>query len=87
MIDTLNSQIKTKLQTILQDHEDIADDEDLITSGRLNSLKTVEMANWLETTFKLNFDKSGFNLYDFESITSIQNLILNHGAKNNDAPA
>jgi acyl carrier protein len=87
MKDSLNSQIKAKLQTILQDHDDITDDEDLITSGRLNSLKTVEMANWLETTFKLNFDKCGFNLYDFESITSIQNLILSHAAKNNDVQA
>jgi acyl carrier protein len=62
--------------TLLLDEGDItlADDEALVTSGRLSSLKIVELATWLEKNYGVNFSAQSFNIYDFDTIKKITDL-------------
>lgn len=53
-------------------------EESLVISGRLSSLSLVELAAELEKKYNIDF-ADGFNQYDFDSINSIVNLIIERG--------
>jgi acyl carrier protein len=66
-----------KIKSLLDVDDDtyLSVSDNLVTSGRLNSLKIVELAVWLEKTYGIDFSESGFNIYDFENVLTIMDLI------------
>jgi acyl carrier protein len=72
MHDEIRKYIESKL-----DDEDVAlsNDQELVTSGLLNSLKIIEMAMWLEQKYKITFAAQAFNVYDFNTIDNIEQLV------------
>lgn len=51
------------------------DDDSLVLSGRLDSLKVVDLAAQLEEHYGLDFAAAGFNQYDFDSVNAIAALV------------
>lgn len=79
MTDELQLQIKHKvLEMVGRDQvlsAGLGDNDPLVTSGILGSLRIVELATWMEQEFGLNFGKIGFNIYDFETISDMVRLV------------
>lgn len=67
--------IRAQISLLLDDNKFFTDTDPLVTSGRLNSLKIIELASWIEINYKVDFSKKTFNIYDFENILSIVKLI------------
>ena len=74
MINEISEDIKKKVGLLL-DETILSNMEPLITSGRMGSLQTVELACWLEKTYGIDFAKHGFNVFDFETIETITVLV------------
>jgi acyl carrier protein len=72
----MRDEIRNKIQQLLQDHSTFTDNDSLVTSGRLNSLKIVELASWIELQYGIDFGEKGFNIYDFDTVSSIVALIV-----------
>jgi acyl carrier protein len=49
--------------------------DSLVISGLLSSLQIVELASWLEGKYSIRFSDYGFNVYDFENISTIVEMI------------
>ena len=78
MTEQLKSQIKQLVLERLQRLEanpTLADDDSLVYSARLDSLSVIELATQLEQQFSIDFNKIGFNQYQFDTINSIVELI------------
>ena len=71
MIDRIRDEIKI----LLDDDSLFTDNDPLVTSGRLNSLKIIELASWLEINYGIDFSNKVFNIYDFENVSTIVKLI------------
>ena len=67
--------IRARISLLLDDHKPFTDTDPLVTSGRLNSLKIIELATWIEINYGVDFSNRAFNVYDFENIVTIVNLI------------
>ena len=63
------------------DNGPVADDEQLITDGRLQSVDTLEVLLFLEEKYELDFGESGFDQTHVESVDSIMELITANAAK------
>jgi acyl carrier protein len=57
------------------DLESFADDELLLSSGRLQSIDGVEVVVFLEEKFGLDFAKLGFDQATIDSVASIAQLV------------
>ncbi len=71
-------QIRDLLKKVLAangDTDPIADDELLVTTGRLSSLDVVDLLTSLETTFGLEINPSEFDPTKFDSINTITALL------------
>jgi acyl carrier protein len=53
----------------------VSEYESLVSSGLLSSLQIVELAVWLEEKYHVRFSENGFNVYDFESVATISEMI------------
>jgi acyl carrier protein len=72
----MTQEIHNKVKSLLGDEGRIlSDNESLVTSGRLSSYKIVELASWLEKRYGIDFSAESFNIYDFETIETIKQLV------------
>jgi acyl carrier protein len=53
----------------------IGDDDSLVISGRMNSIKVIELATWLEEKFNIEFDAHTFHVKDFDSVNDVFRLV------------
>jgi acyl carrier protein len=74
----MKEDIQNEIKRLLNDNRDIADTDSLVTSGLLSSLQIVEIASWLELKYGVDFGKHGFNIYHFETVLTIMDLIQHH---------
>jgi acyl carrier protein len=58
------------------DTEVVTDSESLFASGRLDSLSAVEVVEFLEKTFGIDFSETDFGIERIDSIDAIAALIL-----------
>jgi acyl carrier protein len=83
MTNVLRAKIKNMIQDLIQqDHQEkieFSDDQPLVTSGLLNSLKVVAIASWIEKSYGVDFAKIGFSSYYFDTVSSIEELIIKNG--------
>jgi len=71
--------IQNKINSLLNENiQQINVDDRLVTTGLLNSLKIVELVTWIEEEYGVHFSEIGFNIYDFETILTIIDLIKKH---------
>lgn len=78
MDNNRREKIRQMIHVVLGKGEDvihIADDDRLVSTGLLNSLQIVNLANMLEKTYGVDFSTLGFNVYYFETIISIEELM------------
>ena len=73
---------KEQIQTILLDllyrteeNPMLDDDTPLVTTGRLDSLRILELASRLEQAFGIRFSDIGFDQYEFDSLDTIHSLL------------
>lgn len=71
-----------ELLSRIGDDEPLADDESLLTSGRLQSIEAVEIVVFLEETFGIDFAQIGFDREQIDSIDAIYALTQNVGTGN-----
>ena len=71
----MNEKIRAKINLLLDEDKTFTDTDPLVSSGLLSSLKIIELAAWIEINYGVDFSKRAFNVYDFENITTIVNLI------------
>jgi acyl carrier protein len=67
--------VRARISLLLDDNKSFTDTDPLVSSGRLNSLKIIELASWIETNYSVDFSKKAFNVYDFENVLTIVNFI------------
>jgi acyl carrier protein len=53
------------------DREGFADNESLIVSGRLDSVDTIELLEFLEQQYAVDFAERGFDQNDLDSVDAI----------------
>lgn len=73
--------IRNKIKTLLDRTEEgttFSDNDSLVISGRLSSLQVIELSAELENKYGLDFNKHGFNQYDFDTVNSLVSLIEKH---------
>lgn len=58
------------------DEEDFANDEMLITGGRLQSIDVIELVNFFEEEYDVDFGVHPFDPDDFESIETMLALLV-----------
>ena len=76
MDNTIREQIRHKVSTLIGDKvTSFTDTDKLVTTALLNSLAIVELATWLEKKFGIDFSAQRFNIYDFETVESIEALV------------
>jgi acyl carrier protein len=71
-------EIRERVRSILERREAaavLADEDSLVTSGRLNSVEIIEIAVFLETRFGVDFSIRPFDQYDFDSVEKIAALV------------
>lgn len=72
----IKKEIRERILSLLGDDAvELGDDESLVLSGRLSSMKVVELATWLEEKYNVTFYAHTFHVRDFDSINSILRLI------------
>jgi acyl carrier protein len=76
----LNQQqtIRTYLGSLLKEHDDtkpFSDDENLIVSGRLDSLNVLAVVAFLDSNFGFSLGPSEFDPFKFGSVESILGLL------------
>lgn len=76
----MDNKIKLRafLQELLADYgagPDFADDEALVTSGRLDSQAVLRMVVFLEEEFGLDLAERGFDQNDFDSLNNLVRLV------------
>jgi len=77
------ARLREFLANLLGDREDIrslADNESLFISARLDSLSAVELVEFLEQEFGVDFAKIDFELARIDSIDAIGDLVRELGA-------
>jgi acyl carrier protein len=57
------------------DHDDFADGDSLVMSGRLDSVDTLDLVVFLEEKYGIDFAERGFEKNDLDSVDSIMSLI------------
>lgn len=71
-------EIRKLLQNLLSNKDDgqgFADNDALISSGRLQSIDAVEVVMFLEENYSIDFAEHGFDQTELESVDSIMTLI------------
>jgi acyl carrier protein len=63
------------LMLLAEHHRHIGDDDSLVISGRLNSVKVIELATWLEEKYQIDFDAHSFHVKDFDSVNDVVRLV------------
>jgi acyl carrier protein len=58
-----------------KDPRPFADDTSLILGGRLDSIDTVELLLFLETTFGVRFENSGFQREQLDTLNTIAAIV------------
>jgi acyl carrier protein len=71
----MENSVLQKVLSLLDDHKKLELNDSLVMSGRLSSLKVVELAVWLEKNYQIYFSDETFDVFDFDSVGSIINLI------------
>jgi acyl carrier protein len=71
----MENSVLQKVLSLLDDHKKLELNDSLVMSGRLSSLKVVELAVWLEKNYQIDFSDETFDVFDFDSVGSIINLI------------
>jgi acyl carrier protein len=66
---------KEVLSLLDEGDKSLTDDDALVSSGRLSSFKIVVLATWLEKNYGVDFSARSFNIYDFDTIKKIANLV------------
>lgn len=77
----IRSKVHACISDMLKERGDKApfdDKEHLASSGRLDSLNTVQLIVFLEKEFGLNLSNLEFDVENFESVDSIVSMIENH---------
>jgi acyl carrier protein len=67
--------IRTFLATLIRKEMAIGDDDSLMVSKILDSLKTIELITFLETEFKVTFDGEDLSPENLDSINAIVTLL------------
>jgi acyl carrier protein len=76
MSDNIEDKVREKVQSLVQEKNiEITNASPLVTSGLLSSLRIVELATWLEQTYQVDFSTQHFNVYAFETVLLIVDLI------------
>jgi acyl carrier protein len=70
----MRDEIRERILGLLGGGE-LRDDEPLVVSGRLNSVKVIELATWLEEKFHISFDGHVFHVHDFNTVDSVVELV------------
>jgi acyl carrier protein len=71
-------QIRTFVETLLRrkgDLSEFSDADSLLLSGRLDSLEVIELVEFMETQFGIDFAEVEFNRNDFESVSAMLTLL------------
>ena len=63
-------------QLINQENTEIAEDEDLLTSGILDSLSTMKLISFIEESFEIKVDPEDMVIENFLDINSIESFIV-----------
>lgn len=74
---TEKADIRNFVQDLLtqqEDHRPLADDDSLLTSGRLQSIDAVEIVLFLEERFGIDFADIGFDRDQIDSVDAIYAL-------------
>jgi acyl carrier protein len=72
MLNEIREQVRALLA---KDNLQLGDDDALVTSGRLNSMKVIELATWLEEKYQIDFYAHTFHVKDFNSVNDIVRLV------------
>jgi acyl carrier protein len=72
-------QFVQKLLTENGDDRPLADDESLLSSGRLQSIDAVEIITFLEKKFGTDFSEAGFDREQLDSVDAIDALVESIG--------
>jgi methoxymalonate biosynthesis acyl carrier protein len=83
----IESELRSFFEGRLVDARPLADDDDLIDSGVLDSLALVELIDHLETSFAVVVAGADLDADNFESITSIAALVRRLRAGASPAPS
>jgi aryl carrier-like protein len=70
--------IRTYIGSLLKEHDDtkpFSDDENLIVSGRLDSLNVLAIVTFLDSNYRFSLDASQFDPLKFGSVDSIMGLL------------
>lgn len=74
--------LRTFLKSLLAEYgetADFSDDDSLVVSGRLDSLAVLRIVVFLEQEFGLDLADQGFDQHNFDSVTSIMELVGGEG--------
>ncbi|MES2218500.1 MAG: phosphopantetheine-binding protein [Pseudomonadota bacterium] len=72
----MKNEIRERVLSLLgSDNQQLGDDDSLVVSGRLSSVKVIELATWLEEKYHIDFYAHTFHVKDFDSVNSILKLV------------
>lgn len=77
-IETIRSGVRQFLTALLESRNDRAgfsDTDSLVASGRLDSIDTVELVNFLEERYGIDFLAVGFDQGKLESVVEIAGVV------------
>lgn len=71
--------VKTKIRDFLSRHiknHELSDDENLFTSGLLNSLFAMQLVMFTEKEFQIKIENEDLDLKNFSTINSLSGFVL-----------
>lgn len=81
MANSEEQDLRAFLASLLQaraDHAPFAADESLVISGRLDSIDVLQIVNFLESRFGVDFSRRGLDPAEVSSVSGLQVLLAEH---------
>ena len=74
MIDEYKTQIRSFIMQYIQ-NPDLKDDDDIFSSGYINSLFAMQLVLFVEKTFKIEIGNDDLNIDNFRTINALAKMV------------